>query len=385
MTPRSALTVLLSIGLLLAPTLSVAVPAGCLAPGSWALPAGDKTSTITPDAAVAAVRNTRFVLLGESHDQTDHHRWQLHSLGMLLAQRGKLVLGLEMFPRRVQAVLDRWVAGELTEQQLLNNSDWNSIWGFDPEIYMPLFHFARLQRVPMVALNVERKLVHDVGERGWAAIPAAAREGIGDPAPASPAYREQLKQIYALHVRAQESTDQMFDHFVESQLLWDRAFAEALDGAARTHPEALVVGIIGSGHLRDGHGVPNQLRALGAGRVAVWLPISADTPCSELAAGTANAVFAVADVRATPPPRLGILLEDEASGPQVREVMAGSVAETAGVLKGDRVVAAAGNKVASSSDLIATVRRQAPGTWLPLKIDRAGREIELVAKFPVLP
>ena len=387
MSLRSALAVLLSIPLLLASALSAAEAEHCLAPGNWALPAGAKTAVVTPDAALAAVRDARFVLLGEAHDQTDHHRWQLHALGMLLAQRGKLVLGLEMFPRRTQAVLDRWVAGELSEQQLLHDSEWNSVWGFDPELYLPLFHFARLQRVPMVALNVERKLVRDVGERGWAAIPAAAREGVGDPAPASPAYRDQLRQIYALHARTENSDEQAFDRFVESQLLWDRAFAEALDGAARKYPGALVVGIIGSGHLRNGHGVPQQLRALGAGRVAVWLPIPADTPCSELAGDAADAVFAIAEAPAAPPLRLGILLEDGAkdAGPSVREVMSGSVAESAGVRQGDRVVAAAGDKVSSASDLIAAVRRQAPGTWLPLTVDRDGRRIELVAKFPAQP
>jgi S1-C subfamily serine protease len=49
------------------------------------------------------------------------------------------------------------------------------------------------------------------------------------------------------------------------------------------------------------------------------------------------------------------------------------------------VVAAAGERVSSASDLIAAVRRQAPGTWLPLKIVRAGKEIDLVAKFPAQP
>lgn len=385
MSVRFTVAVALTVALMPAPAVLAAEPGACLAPGYWALPAGDATAAVSPDAIVANAGNARFVLLGEAHDRIDHHRWQLHSLAMLLAQRGKLVLGFEMFPRRVQPALDRWVAGELSEQQLLQDSEWNLVWGFDPQLYMPLFHFARLHRVPMIALNVERQLVREVGERGWASIPAAAREGVGDPTPASPGYRENLKEIFALHRQREDADPQAFEHFVDSQLLWDRAFAEALVSAAQRHPGALMVGIIGSGHLQDGYGVPHQLHALGAGRTAVWLPVSADTPCSELAAGSADAVFAIEDRQSAPPQRLGILLEDEDTGPRVREVMSGSVAENAGVLQGDRVIAAAGDKVSSSSDLIAAVRRQAPGTWLPLKIVRAGHEIELVAKFPVQP
>ena len=97
---------------------------------------------------------------------------------------------------------------------------------------------------------------------------------------------------------------------MEAQLLWDRAFAEALVQASKSQPGALVVGIIGSGHLRSGHGVPYQLNALGVQQVRVWLPISARTPCAEIEAGLADAVFAVKGAQAGATPRLGVLLDD---------------------------------------------------------------------------
>jgi len=34
-------------------------------------------------------------------------------------------------------------------------------------------------------------------------------------------------------------------------------------------------------------------------------------------------------------------------------------------------------------EVAAAVMRQAPGTWLPLKIRRGSRTLEFVAKFPV--
>ncbi|MCK7515243.1 MAG: ChaN family lipoprotein [Desulfobacterales bacterium] len=66
-----------------------------------------------PAPLVAAMAQREAVLLGEQHDDADHHRWQLQMLAALHAQRPNMVIGFEMFPRRVQPALDRWVAGEL--------------------------------------------------------------------------------------------------------------------------------------------------------------------------------------------------------------------------------------------------------------------------------
>jgi uncharacterized iron-regulated protein len=355
----------------------------CMTAGQWSAPASPRPRPLSPDMVAATSRDARFVLLGEYHDQADHHRWQLHTLGMLLAERGKLVIGMEMLPRRAQPVLDRWVAGELTEAELLRETQWNRVWGYDAELYLPILHFARLHRVSLVALNVDRSLTREVGAKGWAAIGGELREGVSDPAPPAAEYRALLRRLFEEHPSAGNSrASEAFDRFMEAQLLWDRAFAEALFAASVRQPEALVVGIIGSGHLQGGYGVSHQLRALGARAVKVWLPVDASATCNEIEPGMADALFAVESSRAPATPRLGVLLDDDRDGPRVREVVAGSVAERAGVQPGDRLVAAAGLRLASAADLISTVKKQPPGTWLPLKVERSGQELDLVAKFP---
>ena len=92
------------------------------------------------------------------HDNPEHHRWQLQTLAALHAVRPDMVIGFEMFPRRVQKALDQWVAGELSEAQFLAASDWNAVWSTDAKLYLPLFHFARMNRLPMVALNIDTRL-----------------------------------------------------------------------------------------------------------------------------------------------------------------------------------------------------------------------------------
>jgi hypothetical protein len=278
----------------------------------------------------------------------------------------------------VQPVLDRWIAGELTESALLQQSEWARIWRFDPDLYLPILRFARLNRIPVVAMNVERSLISDIGAHGLSAVSPGRREGVADPAPATSDYRDILRASFHQHSKAGDSD---FEHFVEAQLFWDKAFAQALADAAATRPEALIVGIIGSGHLRFGHGVPHQLHAMGERRTTVWLPMDASISCSRLI-NMADAVFAVRSGPTAARPRLGVYLGDEGGGAGVREVVPGSVAEGAGVISGDRILVAAGLDIRGSDDLISVVRRQSPGTWLPMTIERDGKRIELVAKFP---
>ena len=354
--------------------------AGCLRAGTWATPDEQGAVPTTARHVLEAASAADFILLGEAHNNIAHHLWQLQSLAMLLGVRNQLVIGMEMFPRRVQPALDRWIAGELTESQLLQQTDWNRVWGYDPALYLPILRFARLNRIPLVALNVDRTLISQTGAKGWAAVAPEQREGVGDPASASDAYRAFLRQSFEQHGTAEESA---FEHFVEAQLVWDRAFAEALSEAARTHPQSIVVGVIGSGHLRFGYGVPHQLRSMGQQNVLVWLPTSVADQCAWLA-NIADAVFGVDDYERDPPARLGIYLDDTSRGTEILDVQPGSVAADAGLLKGDRILTAAGIQIHVSADVIAVVRRQPPGTWLPLTIARDGQTMDVVAKFPTL-
>lgn len=61
-----------------------------------------------------------------------------------------------------------------------------------------------------------------------------------------------------------------------------------------------------------------------------------------------------------------------------------SIAESAGLQAGDIILEMAGSTLKESSDVIDAVKRQAPGTWLPLKVMREGMITEIIAKFPPL-
>ena len=367
---------------------SAAQPTRCVAPAGWVQIAGGAGESVSANQVLARAAAADIVLLGEQHDDEDHHRWQAQVLAGLHALRPQLVVGFEMFPRRVQPALDRWVAGELSVPELLAQTEWDENWRFPAALYLPLFEFARINRLPMLALNVDSRLTRAIGDRGWDAVPAEEREGVGRAAPASEAYRDFLHGVYREHAHGKGGRDSSgFRHFVEAQLNWDRAMAEVLATRQRQERAALVVGVIGSGHLRYGHGVPHQLRALGVERIVTLLPVAAAEVCREIRPGLADALFVLPPKPAAPvaPPRLGVQLEDDTGGQggvRVLAVTAGSLAERSGLAAGDRLLEVGGRPAITAAAVISLVRAAAPGTWLPLRLRRGETTLEIVIRFP---
>ncbi len=378
------------------------------------------------DQLIEAAAGRSIVMLGETHPNMDHHRWQLAAISAMHGRRPNMVLGFEAFPRAVQPVLDRWVAGELSEEAFLQESGWATHWGFDPDLYLPMFHFARLNQIPMIALNIERDFVSRIRDEGLENIPQEERRGISAPKAPSEDYLDSLAAVFGQHLdlggaaaadtptgeqggdsaaanadageadaapaEAEPPTikdDPRFQRFVKVQTTWDRAMAQALAETADDPTKPLVVGVLGTGHVERGHGVPFQLQDLGAGDFATFIPVPPAESCEPYSGEVADALFVLPRYVETndgpPPPRLGVMIETGEDGVRVTQVMDDSVAKAADIRDGDQIVQAAGQTVTEVRELIGIVQRQSPGTWLPLAIDRDGEAMEIVAKFPALP
>jgi uncharacterized iron-regulated protein len=256
-------------------------------PGSWIDPASG--AVLDPLPLMRRMAAMEVVLLGETHDVAEIHRWQLQVATCLHLLRPGLCLGFEMFPRRLQPVLDRWVAGGLDTAAFLADAEWDRVWGFPPDLYLPLFHFCRQQRVRMLALNCERPLVTRIGRDGWDSVPEAEREGMTPAAAPTAGHRAHLARLTG------RAETEVTDRFIRAQQVWDRAFAcnirHALDATPPGAPPPLVVGILGRGHCEFGHGTPHQLRDLGVARIGVLLPTEAAAIDPAAMGGIGDALF----------------------------------------------------------------------------------------------
>ena len=268
-------------------------------PATWLDPADGRS--LAPLALMQRLAAMEVVLLGETHDIAEIHRWQLQVATCLHLLRPNLCLGFEMFPRRLQPVLDRWVEGGLDTAGFLAAAEWDRVWGFPPAIYLPLFHFCRQQRVRMLALNCERPLVTRIGRDGWDSVPAAERDGMTPAAAPTPGHRAHLAQLTG------RTPEEVTERFIRAQQVWDRAFAcnirQALDRTAQGGQPPLVVGIVGRGHCEFGHGTPHQLRDLGVTRIATLLPTEADSHDPVALQGIGDALFRLSPPE-PPAPRL---------------------------------------------------------------------------------
>jgi uncharacterized iron-regulated protein len=246
-------------------------------------------------ALLAEMATRQVVLLGGTHTVAEIHRWQLHVATVLRFLRPNIAVGFEMFPRRVQAVLDEWVDGELGTDAFLDKVEWGTVWGFDAQLYLPLFHFCRQHRVKMLVLNCHRPLVTRVGKEGWEAIPENERDGLTPSAEATPAYRQYLANLGLgrgpVADGAAAPPSSATDRFVRAQQTWDRAFACSIARALQQPEPPLVIGIIGRGHLEYGHGTPYQLADLGVTSTGVLLPTTSAQIDVSHASGISDAVF----------------------------------------------------------------------------------------------
>jgi len=368
----------------------------CIVPNQWYNP--DDMGLINSSQFLRNTAKGRVVLLGEHHAQGDHQRWELHTLVALHALNPNMAIGFEMFPRKAQPVLDKWIAGELTEAEFLEQSNWQKYWNFDSKYYMPLFHFARMNQIPIHALNVSRDLLKKVRKDGWQNIAEEDREGVADPAPPGEGYKNLLISIYQQHGAhkpgakkgeqdtASDLESPGFKRFLQGQTLWDAAMAQIIFHETEKDPSLLFVGVMGSGHVVNDYGVPDQLKSLGQKDVTTMIAWHDDFGCEGIGGEFADAVIGMAmeEEAAQPKPKLGVYLEEDESKVSIAKLVEDSVAEKIGLQKGDIFVKAAGKKITRMIQVISIVQRTSHGTWLPLLMKRGDDEIEIVAKFAPL-
>jgi uncharacterized iron-regulated protein len=229
-----------------------------------------KGSSITAEISYEQLAKQQVVLVGESHDDPGHHRVQLQIIKALKKRRDNMAIGLEMIPQHLQPQLDRWTAGELTEEAFLDALEWYSIWGFDAELYLPILRFSRDKRIPLVALNIQRKIVHQVRMQGVDGVDEKIRRELPPMAQASHAYRLRLSEVFNSHPMMSRMGN--FDRFIEAQLVWDGVMADRIIRWLDKNPDGLLVGLAGSGHIIHGHGIPHQLRSRDVHNIATVLP-----------------------------------------------------------------------------------------------------------------
>ena len=222
---------------------------------------------VSLDTMIDDLLQSRVVFIGELHDRPAHHLAQLQIIQALHNRGAKIAVAMEMFRHDSQQALNEWVDGSLNEQEFLPVylDNW-SMW----PLYRPIFIFARNVQIPMVGLNLDRRITSQVARSGFDSLTPQERGEVPKvQCDVNPAYQEFIRKMLGEHVHAM--SDVSFMNFCEAQMVWDEVMADNLIDYLQNHPKTIVVVLAGSGHAWK-YGIPEQLKRKGETNFRVILP-----------------------------------------------------------------------------------------------------------------
>jgi len=227
---------------------------------------------------IAFTDHSRFVYLGEQHATAAHQELEAKVIRALQARGRKVIVGVEMYQRPKQDVLDDWSAGKLSEAEFLTASDWKNQWGFDYKFYRPVFEAVRELQLPLVALNVPHDWVRAVGKAGYDALPMSEKMQLpSELFLGNHEHREVFDAMMAGHSMAGTSMNLMY----AAQVLWDEGMADtAIKYLARvpTTPNTLFVVIAGAGHVMYDQGINYRIARRHGGAGTTLVMLESDVP-----------------------------------------------------------------------------------------------------------
>jgi uncharacterized iron-regulated protein len=211
---------------------------------------------VAEPAMLARLARSRYVLLGEKHDNPDHHRLQARVVEALAGAGRRPAVVFEMFTVAQAPALARHLAERprdaagIAEAVNWKASGWPS-W----TMYEPIARAALGAGAPIVAANFDAAEVRALRRDGTAALdPAFAARYALDAPPAAAVERAMADEIRQAHCG--HAPDRILPGMIAVQRARDARFADAMLGAAGDG----AVLIAGAGHVRNDRGVPDFLR-----------------------------------------------------------------------------------------------------------------------------
>lgn len=212
------------------------------------------------ESLVKAVKGARYVLLGEIHDNPDHHRLQASIIRDAATDDHNPAVVFEMIPATFSDVLaniDATTEADLSG--IARKLAWNERGWPDFSIYAPIFQAALDNGLPIVAGNLDRDTVRDLSSGAGEAMSGADRERFGLNLPVDPAASQDLiAELKASHCGL--LPDEALKPMEFAQRLRDGAMAAAMIEAAKENGSAVL--IAGAGHARKDRGVPAVIAGL---------------------------------------------------------------------------------------------------------------------------
>ncbi|MFI5317710.1 MAG: ChaN family lipoprotein [Myxococcota bacterium] len=208
-------------------------------------------AAITRDELGGRLRLADFILLGEKHDNPDHHRLQAWVIESLARDGSPPAIAFEMLSEDNRPALVEWRRLYPENLEALGEMlDWKHS-GWPPwEIYRPVFAAVVSRQLAIEPANLSKQELAQLHRAGIESIPPERRTALALDPPLAGAARESLVQeIREGHCGVAD--DGMIAAMIDTQRVRDATLADAL---IRSPIPAVL--IAGAGHVRKDRAVP---------------------------------------------------------------------------------------------------------------------------------
>lgn len=289
---------------------------------------------ITFNQIMDKAKNRRVIFIGENHDQFAHHLNQLKIIKSMHKSGKKFAIGMEMFQRKFQSSIDDYLQNKITLKTFLKKSEYYRRWGFNYNLYKPIIDYAKQNKIPIVALNLERELTKKISKNGLFSLTDDEQAKLPQTIDLSNiSYKEKLLKFFSSNTHTTKSKIKNLNFIYQSQILWDQTMADSINRYLEAHDNRAMIVLVGSGHLKMRHGIPDRVNY----SQTVILQDEDAQPKS------ADFILFTDPIETTKEIKLGVGLEfDEL---RVTKVVKESLAKKLGLKKGDLLLKIDGEKV----------------------------------------
>ena len=345
---------------------------------------------ILPSELPKRLEGVRLLLVGEGHTDVESHRLELRVLEELVRTGRRVTVGLEMYPYTAQAALDDWTSGKLSEDAFLEASRWYRSWGYHWLYYRDILLYARDRRLPLVAINAPREVVSAVRKKGFQGL--TPEEAAHIPTEIDSKNADHMRALSGVLRRVGlprgHGRRRLAVHARRPVHLGrDDGLPRGPAAAEREDPKAIVVVLVGAGHVQYGMGIERQLRKTFPGRIASLIPVPVKDSrlgaISSVQASYANFVWGVPPEADPLYPELGIATRarTEEGLLEILDVETESPAAAAGLKAGDVLVSFDGAAVKDKETLAKAMAGKRWGDEVEVTVRREGATVEVSVRL----
>ena len=200
------------------------------------------------------MNQAQVIFIGEEHTHPSHHHIQHQMIMDIISRYPDTTVGIEMVDQTYQPILNSWVKGELTEQELLEKIHWYANWRYPFDLYRDIFNAARENHISLFGLNIPFHIPPKISVGGLNSLqPEDARHLPRTITLTDTEHRAFVESIFNFHhIQGREN----FEYFYQAQCVWEDAMSEAV--ASHLNQQKMIV-IAGNGHILKKFGMPNRM------------------------------------------------------------------------------------------------------------------------------